>query len=148
MKKLLIVLPLLLVGCETLRSPDFKPVLEPVESTVADIKNLVLPSKDTRFPACFPSKLIEIIHEGENRFGKVTINSVHRRGARIAGTRDISQHALCKAVDFTPDVKRRKEWISYLTSRKNEFGCLGIYNSYPHKHLHIDSGVYSCIYYK
>lgn len=86
---------------------------------------------------CLPPFLKLTLERLEDKFGKVEIVSTHRPGARVAGTRRISKHADCRAIDFKPASGQYKNAVAWLN--ENHDGGLGTYSCGMH-HIHIDSG--------
>lgn len=87
--------------------------------------------------SCLPGSLKQTLAQVEKRFGKVTVISTFRKGARVAGSGQRSRHASCRAVDFHPARGRYKAVLAWL--RKNHAGGLGTYSGQLH-HIHIDDG--------
>lgn len=86
---------------------------------------------------CLPPFLKLTLERLEDKIGDVEIVSTHRPGARVAGTRRVSKHADCRAIDFNPPPGKSKEALAWL--KKNHDGGLGTYSCGMH-HIHIDSG--------
>jgi hypothetical protein len=84
--------------------------------------------------ACLPGSLKVALADVQRRFGRVTVVSTLRRGARIAGGRP-SMHASCQAVDFRPARGTYSQAAAYL--RRTWRGGMGTYSS---GHIHIDTG--------
>jgi uncharacterized protein YcbK (DUF882 family) len=84
---------------------------------------------------CLPASLKKELSIVRERFGKVTIVSTYRPGARIAGSGHRSKHADCRAVDF--EVRNKSAAFRWLD--KVHRGGLGNYYG-PCNHLHIDDG--------
>jgi hypothetical protein len=84
--------------------------------------------------ACLPGKLRSAVANVSARFGRVTVISTHRPGARIHSGRP-SLHASCQAVDFKPARGAYGRVATYL--RTNWDGGVGTYSS---GHIHLDVG--------
>jgi uncharacterized protein YcbK (DUF882 family) len=85
---------------------------------------------------CLPQQLKTTLHKLK-KFGRVQVISTYRKGARIAGTRKISKHASCRAVDFHLKGNKRAA-IKWLRKQRLEvitYGC-GMH------HIHIATGSY------
>lgn len=79
----------------------------------------------------------------ESRFGRVTLISTCRRGATIAGTGRISQHALGRAIDFEPNpLFPKANVVQWLINAKI---CSGIMTYRYMSHIHVDLGAYHFI---
>jgi uncharacterized protein YcbK (DUF882 family) len=87
--------------------------------------------------ACVPDDLQNVLDEIREKFGKVSVISTYRKGARIAGTGQMSYHASCRAVDFHPPSGKYDQVVSWL--HKNFDGGVGTYSCSMH-HIHIDTG--------
>ena len=85
---------------------------------------------------CLPSTLKSTLHKLK-RFGKVQVISTYRRGARIAGTRRLSKHARCRAVDFHLRGNKRAavRWLRRQRLEVITYGC-------AMSHIHIAIGSY------
>jgi|GEM_PF-2839473 len=86
---------------------------------------------------CLPGILKQRLSQIRSKFGRVSIISTHRRGARIAGSGKRSFHASCRAVDFKPARGRHGAVVRWLKSRHG--GGVGTYSCGMH-HIHIDNG--------
>jgi uncharacterized protein YcbK (DUF882 family) len=86
--------------------------------------------------SCLPSTVKDRLTEIERRFGKVTIISAFRKGARIAGSGSPSLHASCRAVDFKV---ARNQSAAAAWLKANHAGGVGTYTCAMH-HIHIDDG--------
>lgn len=85
---------------------------------------------------CLPAQVKSALHKLK-QFGRVQVISTYRKGARIAGTRKISKHASCRAVDFHIHGNKRAA-IKWLRKQKLEvitYGC-------AMHHIHIATGRY------
>jgi uncharacterized protein YcbK (DUF882 family) len=89
--------------------------------------------------SCLPSSVKSALWEVQKRFGKITVVSTHRPGARIAGSGRQSYHASCRAVDFKAPSGKHSAVVSWLKS--NFSGGVGTYSCSMH-HIHIDNGPY------
>lgn len=87
--------------------------------------------------SCVPGELKRLINTISSKFGRVTVISTHRKGARIKGSGKRSLHASCRAVDFNPARGTYKQVLSYL--KKNWRGGVGSYSG-RHHHIHVDNG--------
>jgi uncharacterized protein YcbK (DUF882 family) len=85
--------------------------------------------------SCLPSILKKRLAQIRKKFGRVTIISTIRRGARIAGTGRRSKHADCRAVDF----KVRNKMKVWRWLNKIHKGGVGVYHG-SCSHIHIDNG--------
>lgn len=86
-----------------------------------------------------PASLKAVVSSVRRRFGRVTVISVCRPGARIRGTRKRSLHASCQAVDF----KVANRWAVARWIRRNHPGIAVIVykgGRRCHSHLHIQRG--------
>jgi uncharacterized protein YcbK (DUF882 family) len=86
---------------------------------------------------CLPDSLKQKLNQIEMLYGKVQVLSTFRKGARIAGSSQMSYHSSCRAVDFKPPPGKYQEVLSWL--KANHKGGLGTY-SCGMSHLHIDNG--------
>ena len=87
--------------------------------------------------ACLPSQLKAALAHVSAHYGRVQVISAHRPGARIAGTRKLSKHASCQAVDF--HVRgNRKGTLAWLRRQPLE---VITYGGAMH-HIHIAVGSY------
>jgi hypothetical protein len=86
--------------------------------------------------SCLPTTVKERLAEIEARFGKVSIVSTFRRGARIAGSGQPSFHASCRAVDFNV---RRNQAAAAAWLKSVHDGGVGTYSG-KMNHIHIDDG--------
>lgn len=84
---------------------------------------------------CLPSSLKAKLSEVRRKFGRVTVISAYRKGARIRGTGKRSKHASCQAVDF----KVKNKWAAYRWLKSHHKGGVGVYSG-PCGHIHIDVG--------
>ena len=86
---------------------------------------------------CLPGVLKNALEHIGRRYGKVSVISTFRRGARIAGSGNLSKHASCRAVDF--HVRGNKKGaLAWLRKQRLEiitYGC-GMH------HVHIATGSY------
>lgn len=85
---------------------------------------------------CLPSVLKTRLAQIRKTFGKVTVVSTHRKGARIRGSGKPSYHASCRAVDFVPPSGRYSTVVRWLYA--NHEGGVGTYTCMSH--IHIDNG--------
>jgi hypothetical protein len=86
--------------------------------------------------SCLPASVKARLAEVEARFGKVSIVSTFRRGARIAGSGHPSLHADCRAVDFK--VRGNQAGAAAWLKATHE-GGVGTYSGQM-SHIHIDNG--------
>ncbi|MEO1695295.1 MAG: D-Ala-D-Ala carboxypeptidase family metallohydrolase [Pseudomonadota bacterium] len=86
---------------------------------------------------CLPGVLKKRLAQIRKKFGKVTVISTYRRGARIRGTGRPSYHASCRAVDFNPPRGKYRAVARWL--KANHSGGVGTYSCRMH-HIHIDNG--------
>lgn len=86
---------------------------------------------------CLPGSLKSTLSVLQKKFGKLTIISTHRPGARIRGSGKRSLHASCRAVDFHPPRGKYKAVLAWL--KRNHPGGIGTYSGRFH-HIHIDAG--------
>jgi uncharacterized protein YcbK (DUF882 family) len=89
-----------------------------------------------KIPKCIPYELKSQIRKVERKFGKVTIISTYRKGAKIRGTNRPSKHASCRAIDFVPKKGTYRKVADWL--KKNHKGGVGTYSGRFH-HIHIDN---------
>lgn len=97
------------------------------------------PSQAAHSPAmsCLPPYLKLTFERMEDKFGDAEVVSTNRPGARVAGTRRISKHASCRAIDFNPPNGKHKQVLNWL--KENHEGGVGTY-SCGMRHIHIDNG--------
>jgi uncharacterized protein YcbK (DUF882 family) len=86
--------------------------------------------------SCLPSVLKSRLAQIRKNFGAISIVSTHRPGARIAGTRNTSYHASCRAADFVPPKGQYGKVTRWLYA--NHEGGVGTYTCM--NHIHIDNG--------
>jgi uncharacterized protein YcbK (DUF882 family) len=86
---------------------------------------------------CLPGDVKSALWEIQKKFGKISVVSTHRPGARIAGSGRQSYHASCRAVDFKAPSGKHSAVVSWLKS--NFSGGVGTYSCSMH-HIHIDNG--------
>jgi len=86
---------------------------------------------------CLPGVLKQRLAQIRAKFGRISIISTHRRGARIAGSGRRSFHASCRAVDFSPPRGKYGAVVRWLKSVHG--GGVGTYSCGMH-HVHIDNG--------
>jgi hypothetical protein len=86
---------------------------------------------------CLPGVLRQRLAQIRAKFGRVSVISTHRPGARIAGSGRRSFHASCRAVDFHPPRGKYRAVVAWLKSRHG--GGVGTYSCGMH-HVHIDNG--------
>lgn len=96
----------------------------------------LLPEELDASSSCLPSSLKARLSEINKKFGRVSVVSTYRRGARMPSGRR-SFHASCQAVDFKPPRGKYSQVASWLKS--NHGGGVGTYSCGMH-HIHIDSG--------
>jgi hypothetical protein len=85
---------------------------------------------------CLTSAARGLLSRIEGRFGRVTVISTCRPGARIAGTNRISRHASGNAVDFDAG-GRKSQIVSWLIANHRSGGTM----TYPDmNHIHVDIG--------
>lgn len=125
-KYMVVALALLTAGCSTFYGDaQLNTLLEQKRITGVSIKCL---------PPVIKSELVLLA----TRYGKIEVVSAHRPGALIAGTRQKSYHASCRAVDFHIIGKgSRQDALRYLKKTWN--GGLGTYSGCMH-HYHLDNG--------
>lgn len=87
--------------------------------------------------SCLPGVLRHRLAQIRAKFGRVSVISAYRRGARIAGTNHRSFHASCRAVDFAPPPGKYRAVVAWL--KANHGGGIGTYSCAMH-HIHIDNG--------
>ena len=86
---------------------------------------------------CLPNQLKNALSYLRKNYGKVTIISSYRKGARIAGTNHESKHARCQAVDFyVQNQEKARQWLW-----KQPLEVIA-YNTRQFHHLHIAIGNY------
>ncbi|MEM1306605.1 MAG: D-Ala-D-Ala carboxypeptidase family metallohydrolase [Pseudomonadota bacterium] len=95
------------------------------------------PSAKAASQKCLPGVLKKRLAQIRKKFGKVTVISTFRRGARIRGTGRPSYHASCRAVDFNPPRGKYRAVARWL--KANHSGGVGTYSCKMH-HIHIDNG--------
>jgi Peptidase M15 len=86
---------------------------------------------------CLPGVLKNRLAQIRAKFGRVSVISTFRRGARIAGSGRRSFHASCRAVDFNPPRGTYRAVAAWL--RAHHGGGVGTYSCGMH-HIHIDNG--------
>ncbi len=86
---------------------------------------------------CLPGSIKSVLRQIESRFGRVSVISTFRKGARIAGSGRRSFHASCRALDFHPPRGKYRAVVAYL--RRNFGGGIGVYRCRM-RHIHIDNG--------
>ncbi|MEL6871602.1 MAG: D-Ala-D-Ala carboxypeptidase family metallohydrolase [Pseudomonadota bacterium] len=86
---------------------------------------------------CLPGIIKKRMAQIRKKFGKITVVSTFRRGARIRGTGRPSYHASCRALDFKPPRGKYRAVANWL--KKNHGGGVGTY-SCKMNHIHIDNG--------
>lgn len=96
----------------------------------------VVPDELDASGSCLPSALKARLSQINKKFGRVSIVSTYRRGARMPNGR-ASFHASCRAVDFNPPRGKYSQVASWLKS--NHGGGVGTYSCGMH-HIHIDTG--------
>lgn len=100
--------------------------------------SILLSNTATAAPtSCLPGSIKARLNQIRQKFGRVSIVSTHRRGARIAGTGKKSYHASCRAVDFHPPKGKYRAVVSWL--KANHKGGVGTYSCGMH-HIHLDNG--------
>jgi uncharacterized protein YcbK (DUF882 family) len=82
----------------------------------------------TTSESCLPSSLKSKLAQVRSKFGKISVVSTHRPGAKIRGSGNTSYHSSCRAVDFVPPSG----------SYANHEGGVGTYTCM--NHIHIDNG--------
>ncbi|NOU08162.1 MAG: DUF882 domain-containing protein [Hyphomicrobiaceae bacterium] len=90
----------------------------------------------TTSESCLPGVLKQRLSEVRNRFGKITVVSTHRPGARINGSGKPSYHGSCRAVDFVPPSGKYSAVTKFLYATHE--GGVGTYTCM--NHIHIDNG--------
>jgi hypothetical protein len=96
----------------------------------------VLPDELDASSSCLPSALKARLSQISNKFGRVSVVSTYRRGARMPNGRR-SFHATCQAVDFNPPRGKYNQVANWL--KANHSGGVGTYSCGMH-HIHIDTG--------
>jgi|LNFM01.1.fsa_nt_gb hypothetical protein len=96
----------------------------------------LLPDELDASSSCLPGELKARLGQVSKKFGKVSVISTYRGGARMPNGRS-SFHASCRAVDFKPPSGKYSEVASWLKS--NHGGGVGTYSCGLH-HIHIDNG--------
>ena len=96
----------------------------------------LLPGELDASNSCLPSALKSRLSQINKKFGRVSVISTYRRGARMPSGR-ASFHASCRAVDFKPPRGKYAQVASWLKS--NHGGGVGTYSCGMH-HIHIDTG--------
>ena len=86
---------------------------------------------------CLPGIIKQRMAQIRRKFGKITVVSTYRRGARIRGTGKPSYHASCRALDFIPPRGKYRAVAKWL--KANHAGGVGTYSCKMH-HIHIDNG--------
>jgi len=86
--------------------------------------------------SCLPGALRSKLSQINKQFGRVSVLSTYRRGARMPNGRS-SFHASCQAVDFRPPSGKYAQVAKWL--KANHGGGVGTY-SCGLNHIHIDSG--------
>lgn len=90
----------------------------------------------TTSESCLPGVLKQRLSEVRKRFGKITVVSTHRPGARINGSGKPSYHGSCRAVDFVPPSGKYSAVTKFLYATHE--GGVGTYTCM--NHIHIDNG--------
>ncbi len=86
---------------------------------------------------CLTSSARALLGRIEGRFGKVTIVSTCRPGARIRGTGKRSKHASGEAIDFLAPRGQKGELVRWLMANHRSGGIM----TYPGmNHIHVDIG--------
>jgi uncharacterized protein YcbK (DUF882 family) len=106
-------------------------------ATIAALLMVFMIEPASASTACLPSSLKNTLATINAKFGRVTVVSAHRPGARIAGSGKRSYHADCRAVDFHPPRGKHSEVVAWLKANHN--GGVGTYSG-RHSHIHIDNG--------
>jgi hypothetical protein len=96
----------------------------------------ILPDELDASGSCLPGELKSRLAQVSKKFGRVSIVSTYRGGARMPSGRT-SYHASCRAVDFTPPRGKYSQVAGWL--KANHGGGVGTYSCGMH-HIHIDSG--------
>ncbi len=95
-----------------------------------------IPNELDASSSCLPSELKARLAQVSKKFGKVSVVSTYRGGARMPNGRS-SFHASCRAVDFNPPRGKYSQVASWL--KANHGGGVGTYSCGMH-HIHIDNG--------
>jgi uncharacterized protein YcbK (DUF882 family) len=94
-------------------------------------------ARATENPSCLPGSVKNMLNKVRSKFGKITLVSTNRPGARIRGSGRRSYHASCRAADFLPPRGKYGAVVAFLKS--NWSGGVGTYSCNFH-HIHIDNG--------
>lgn len=97
---------------------------------------ILLPDELDASSSCLPGALKSRLSHINKTFGRVSVLSTYRRGARMPNGRP-SFHASCQAVDFKPPSGKYAQVASWLKS--NHGGGVGTYSCGMY-HIHIDTG--------
>jgi uncharacterized protein YcbK (DUF882 family) len=90
----------------------------------------------TTSESCLPGVIKSRLAQVRKNFGAIQVVSTHRPGAKIAGTRNTSYHASCRAADFVPPKGKYGVVTRWLYA--NHEGGVGTYTCM--NHIHIDNG--------
>jgi len=117
--------------------PGLRPCALALTVAIGAIGTLtLLPDELDASTSCLPPSLKARIAQVSSKFGRVSVVSTYRRGARMPNGRR-SFHASCQAVDFNPPRGKYAQVASWL--KANHGGGVGTYSCGMH-HIHIDSG--------
>lgn len=117
--------------------PGPRPCVIALAVALAAVGSLtLLPDELDASSSCLPSVLKSRLAQVSKTFGRVTVVSTYRRGARMPNGRR-SFHASCRAVDFKPPRGKYSQVASWLKANHN--GGVGTYSCGMH-HIHIDTG--------
>ena len=86
--------------------------------------------------SCLPGVLKSRLSQIRSTFGKITVVSTHRPGAKINGSGKSSYHSSCRAVDFVPPSGQYSKVTRWLYA--NHEGGVGTYTCM--NHIHFDNG--------
>jgi uncharacterized protein YcbK (DUF882 family) len=90
----------------------------------------------TSSESCLPSVLKTRLAQVRSKFGRLTVVSTHRPGAKINGSGKSSFHSSCRAVDFVPPSGAYSKVTRWLYA--NHEGGVGTYTCM--NHIHLDNG--------
>lgn len=117
--------------------PGLRPCALALAVAIGAIGTLtLLPDELDASSSCLPSALKSRLSQVSSKFGRVSVVSTYRSGARMPNGQR-SFHASCQAVDFKPPSGKYSEVASWL--KANHGGGVGTYGCGMH-HIHIDSG--------
>ncbi len=86
---------------------------------------------------CLTSQARGLLNRIEARFGRVTVISTCRPGARISGTGKVSKHASGQAVDFKAPSGKHSEVVRWLVANHGAGGTMTYRGM---NHIHVDIG--------